>query len=342
MAKVEQYIAESYKTRAFIELIQNADDAQAGRFGVHELPLGFAAGNDGRPFTYEDLEALCRSGASHKQRGGNTIGYRGIGFKSVVNLAKTIFVFSGEFAFFFNKNATQSLFADVPDVPLIRIPHPLPLSGNERLFAEAARLRERFQYNTVFIFQELNERLSSEEFSAFDRSCLLFLHNIRLVAFSFHGSDRTIAVQVTGDADGNAVATLTENGSQDVWNILRSPRDSKNMLALKTAQGSIVPALPEESVFHSFTPTTEFAGAYLKINGDYSTDPSRQCLDMDECSTTSLADVVQLLADTIVSLLSDKSSKPGFFTPFLNAKAVGHPADHGQSSCRPWPNVYAE
>ena len=174
LAKVEQYIAEGYKTRAFIELIQNADAAQADCFGVHELPSGLAAGNDGRPFTYEDLEALCRSGASHKHRGGKTIGYRGIGFKSVVNLAKTIFVFSGEYAFFFNKDATKSLFADVPDVPLIRIPHPLPVSGNERLFAEVVRLRERFQYNTLFIFQEFNERLSAEEFSLFDRSSLLF------------------------------------------------------------------------------------------------------------------------------------------------------------------------
>jgi hypothetical protein len=320
LAKVEQYIADSYKTRAFIELIQNADDAQAGRFGIHEIPLGFAAGNDGRPFTYDDLEALCRSGASHKQRGGNTIGYRGIGFKSVVNLAKTVFVFSGGYAFFFNKNTTKSLFTDVPDVPLIRIPHPLPLSGNEGLFAAVARLRERLQYKTVFIFQELNERLSSEEFAVFDRSALLFLHNIRLVEFGFHGSNRKIAVEITGDSDGNEVATLSENGGHDVWNIVRSPRDPTNMLALKTAEGSIVPALPEESVFHSFTPTTEFAGAYVKINGDYSTDPSRQSLDMDECSTKSLADLVELLADTVVSILNGKSSKPGFFTPFVNVK----------------------
>ena len=68
LAKVEQYIAEGYKTRAFIELIQNADDAQAGRFGVHELSSGFAAGNDGRPFTFEDLEALSLSVNSFSSR----------------------------------------------------------------------------------------------------------------------------------------------------------------------------------------------------------------------------------------------------------------------------------
>ena len=107
LAKVEQYIAETYKTRAFIELIQNADDARATKFGIYDFAGGFAAGNDGTPFTPADIEALCRSGSSAKRRGGSTIGYRGIGFKSVVNLAKTVYVFSGEYKFFFNKDATK-------------------------------------------------------------------------------------------------------------------------------------------------------------------------------------------------------------------------------------------
>lgn len=37
LAKMEQYIAESYKSRSFIELIQNADDAGAKRFGIHQI-----------------------------------------------------------------------------------------------------------------------------------------------------------------------------------------------------------------------------------------------------------------------------------------------------------------
>jgi len=81
LAKVEQYIGESYRTRALIELIQNADDAEATQFGLHAFRDGFVVGNDGRPFTIQDVEALCRSGSSNKYRGGNTIGYRGIGFK---------------------------------------------------------------------------------------------------------------------------------------------------------------------------------------------------------------------------------------------------------------------
>jgi hypothetical protein len=89
LAKVEQYIAESYKTRALIELLQNADDAGATLFGLHSFQSGFVVGNNGRPFTIHDVEALCRSGSSNKRRGGSTIGYRGIGFKSASHDAYT-------------------------------------------------------------------------------------------------------------------------------------------------------------------------------------------------------------------------------------------------------------
>ena len=70
LAKVEQYIAESYKTRSFIELIQNADDAEATSFGVHGFDQGLIVANDGRTFTLADIEALCRSGTSNKARDG--------------------------------------------------------------------------------------------------------------------------------------------------------------------------------------------------------------------------------------------------------------------------------
>jgi hypothetical protein len=97
LGKVEQYIAESYKTRSFIELIQNADDANSSTFGIYSMDDMLLVANDGRPFTVHDIEALCRSGSSNKNLGGSTIGYRGIGFRSVVNLAKRIYIFSADY-----------------------------------------------------------------------------------------------------------------------------------------------------------------------------------------------------------------------------------------------------
>ena len=123
LAKVEQYIAESYKTRSFIELIQNADDAKSKKFGIHIFDNFVIVGNDGRDFNYDDVKAICRSGSSNKIRGGSTIGYRGIGFKSVVNLAERVYVLSGNINFMYDKGLTQNMLNITDDVPLIRIPH---------------------------------------------------------------------------------------------------------------------------------------------------------------------------------------------------------------------------
>jgi len=318
LAEVEQYIAESYKTRALIELLQNADDAQSEKFGIHDFVGGFAVCNDGKTFTLDDIEALCRSGASDKRRGVNTIGYRGIGFKSVVNLAKSVFVFSGEHEFFFDKDATQSILASDKDVPLIRIPHVISSKDKDEIRERVRHLQEHLSYTTVFVFRGFNKRLLTEEIMDFDRGCLLFLHNVRSIEFDVHEIKRKVTIQTGADAQQYNVLTIRENDLSDEWNIHPSLRDPNSTVAFKMSQGIINPAQREESVFHSFTPTTEFAGAFLKINGDYSTDPSRKNLDMDEHSLASLADAVTIFCDIVLGILSDNEHHPGFFTVFSN------------------------
>lgn len=318
LAKVEHYIAESYKTRSFIELIQNADDAESTVFGVHGFNAGLIVANNGHPFTVEDIEALCRSGSSNKARGGKTIGYRGIGFKSVVNLAKRIYIFSGDFAFYFDKGATKELLHKTPDVPLVRIPHPYEDADNETILHAVEKLRAQHRYTTFFVFMEISKRLAEEELTGFDRSSLLFLNNLRQVNLDFGRSQRTIKLE-TRLSNDRPVIRITEADTVDEWEILRSKNNPQDIVAFKRQDEAIVPAQYEESVIHSFTPTVEFAGAYFKINGDYSTDPSRKNIDMDEFSQKSLRNAVSLLVDSIIEILEKRIIKKGFFTPFLSA-----------------------
>ncbi len=94
VANLERYVAESYSGRSFIELLQNADDANARRFHVLSLGSWIICANDGTSFTELDFRALCRSASSGKRR-GETIGYRGIGFKSVVGIANEVHLARG-------------------------------------------------------------------------------------------------------------------------------------------------------------------------------------------------------------------------------------------------------
>jgi hypothetical protein len=319
LAKVEQYIAESYKTRALIELLQNADDAGATLFGLHSFGSGFVVGNNGRPFTVHDVEALCRSGSSNKRRGGNTIGYRGIGFKSVVNLARRICVFSGDFTFYFQKQKTQQILQNDSDVPLIRVPHPLEGVEDTPAVVEVREIKNKYGYETLFVFDALDERISLDDLSAFDRSSLLFLNHLKSVHLDFQHIQRNVHLEIIRQNEQNIVK-LTESNESDEWEVLSSKSDPVVRVAFKKFQDCIVPASLEQSVVHCFIPTVEFAGAYIKINGDYSTDPSRTNIDMDELSRASFGEAVDLITNSIAAILNGDMVKKGFFTPFINVK----------------------
>lgn len=316
LAKVEQYIAESYKTRALIELIQNADDAHSTIFGLHNFEDGFLVGNNGIEFTIEDLEALCRSGSSNKRRGGNTIGYRGIGFKSVVNLAKQIFVFSGGFNFYFDKSDTQQTLHSDSDVPLIRVPH-LVNEHHELLKSEVNEIKKKFNYTTVFIFKNILEEISLKELSEFDRSSLLFLNNLREVQINFKNITRNISLQYLNPNVGITIS-ITEGENKDEWEVVKGEGNKIDSVAFKKENSIIVPAFPKESVIHSFTPTFEPSGAFIKINGDFTTDPSRKIVDLDELSKASFDNSICIIANSVSSILNGDLTRPGFFTPFVN------------------------
>src|SRR5919106_1381945 len=168
LAGLERYIAESYDARSFVELLQNADDAGAARFAVQRTDDFLLVANDGRPFTREDFKSLCRSAASTKQR-GTSIGYRGIGFKSVVGFAKTVYLFSGELEAMFSRELTAREIPEATSVPLVRVPHPVDPYQRSQITDALERLYQE-GFRTVFAFTDLLASGIEAEFAAFDHT----------------------------------------------------------------------------------------------------------------------------------------------------------------------------
>ena len=100
LAAMERYMSESYDGRTFVELLQNADDADSTRVKVFIVDNTLIVANDGRAFNENDIMSICRSGASSKQRGEN-IGYRGVGFKSATTISTEIVIHSADTYFTF-------------------------------------------------------------------------------------------------------------------------------------------------------------------------------------------------------------------------------------------------
>ena len=308
LAKVEQYIAESYKTRSFIELIQNADDANSKKFGIHIYDNFVIVGNDGRDFNYDDVKAICRSGSSNKVRGGSTIGYRGIGFKSVVNLAERVYILSGNINFLYDKQLTKELLNINDDVPLIRIPH---IVEDIPYIDEINNLKTKYNYSTIFLFENIKENIVEDELLSFDKSSVLFLNSVEEINLINKNNSRNIIKTIKEN-----ICEISENTTNEKWMIISSD-NRYDKLAFKIKDNKIISANADESLIHSFTPTTEVSGGYFKMNGNFSTDPSRKSIDFDEISEVSFNNCTNMLAGIIAEILNGSNKYIGFFKPFV-------------------------
>jgi len=298
LAGLERYVAESYDSRSFTELLQNADDASATRFALLRSAKHLLVANDGRLFSRPDFLSLCRSASSGKSR-GSSIGYRGIGFKSVVGFARKVHLVSGELRATFSRELTAKAIPAAESVPLIRIPHPMSAADIETLADPVARLVAD-GYNTVFIFDGLIAGGIEKEFNAFDPTALLFLSHIQQVEVRSAASLKVLIQREKVDERRVDVRLAT---AEEVlhWSVFS--RDDV-AIAFAREQGQIKRLSDRDAVVHAFLPTNEPAGLGAKVHGDVSTDPSRTRVVLDERTDSVIGNIAALVAGLFLEALS--------------------------------------
>jgi len=130
------------------ELLQNADDA-AKEEGLSVdveyilLHRHLIVQHNGRFFSAPDVESLCRYGSvrpsepgqeelAGKQYNLKKIGYKGIGFKSVFNLAERVWICSAPYTFKFDKAHWQGRQLPWQIIPIACAPEELPEEARRR------------------------------------------------------------------------------------------------------------------------------------------------------------------------------------------------------------------
>lgn len=295
LANLERYVAETYSARSFIELLQNADDAGAKRFIVLQDGDWLICANDGQPFSRNDFYSLCRSASSDKKR-GQSIGYRGIGFKSVVGMVNEVHLLSESLGATFSRNLThESLGIDVP-TPLVRIPHPLALALDNELGEKIAEIRAA-GFSTIFIFGGTDQSRIEEEFALFDAEYLLFLRNITEATLT--GSNaRVYSCSREALHDHCRSVQIVSEDRRSAWQIHSFSRCD---IAFSLADGKPIPLNSSSALVHAFLPTLEQTGLGVRINADFSTDPSRTRIVFDDFTNECVASA----ADAVANLLRD-------------------------------------
>lgn len=305
LAAMEKYMSESYDGRTFIELLQNADDAGAKRVCVSEIDNAVIVANDGRPFDENDIMSICRSGASNKRR-GNSIGYRGVGFKSATVISTEIVIYSGDVYFTFSKSlCAKTLNVSCDKVPTVRIPF---IYDETKLNFDIKRELLRLQsegFNTAFIFLKANVGKFVTELREFDSSWLLFLKNIVHVEIDMEDIELKCSLKRKNIHDFEKLITVEESGNS--WYVINNGDIA--VAFLYDSRKGLIPCQVDDAVFHCFLPMLDKIGFAFKINADFSTDPSRKHLIQDDLTTEAFVKVAKLLATFVENVFKRKDEK---------------------------------
>ena len=317
LAGLEAYVSESYNSRSFIELLRNADDANATKFYVMRSGDYLFVANNGRPFNIKDLESLCRSASSNKVR-GTSIGYRGIGFKSVVSFAKEVHLISGDFEITFSKELSKKLIPQAVKVPLIRIPHELDKSVRNELSDEIKRIQDE-GFETIFIFSGVLANQIDEEYTSFASTTLLFLHNIQVIKIDLSKIVTANIAEIDKNEKGRILRVSTTDAISN-WFVCS---DSNCSIAFSMNNGKASRLSKSDAIIHAFLPTEDSCGLGVVINGDFSTDPSRRHLIMDETTIKVISKLANLYASLLkYALANNDKGVVDALMPYFDLKLI--------------------
>ncbi len=299
LAAMEQYMAESYEGRAFVEILQNADDANASSLIIFPYGTDFVIANNGRPFNREDLRAICRSGASSKRRGSG-IGYRGIGFKSATSISTEIIIYSSGVYFSFSKSrCAREMNKGVDRVPTVRIPFLVDDRDISKGLQQAIKKYEKEGYTTFFIFKDGNRDKLLAELKDISSGWLLFLCHVENITVDIAHLSKKVKINRHPIKVNRILFTNKEDGQS--WLIVYG--ENNTAIAFRYDQ-HIVPCRNDEALFHCYLPTLDSLGYPFKANADFSTDPSRKHIIINDDETKRS---IENIARLIVGLLSDTS-----------------------------------
>ena len=161
----ESQVASDYRGRLVYELLQNADDAMADASTMGDSVSFLVTGdelwiaNTGRPLTDSDVLGLCGLGASSKiDAAGNrraSIGHKGLGFKSVLEVTDEPSVFSRTTSFTLGAGYARPLVHSLWRELSLSEPRAVPAMRFPARVSEASSQWETYQaegFNTAFRF----------------------------------------------------------------------------------------------------------------------------------------------------------------------------------------------
>ncbi|TGO31378.1 hypothetical protein BPAE_0001g02500 [Botrytis paeoniae] len=272
-------------TRFIYEIIQNAEDNRYTgsnklpflSFTLHSDRLIIDSNEDG--FTPRDIKAICSIGESTKASIQGYIGEKGIGFKSVFNVAHKVHIQSGPYSFAFEYSKKDSKDCGLGMVtPMNETPHELPDDVRTRM--------------VLYLHVDKDRETLCQDLLNLPDTLLLFLKKLRHLTVKFELHDRDVhKVQIFSDASKKTMTKTAITGTinsvkhKSFWvkkrRVVNLPansaraeiREAEVILAFPIDEDH-VPIIEEQYAF-AFLPLRKTGYKFL-IQSDFITKASRE------------------------------------------------------------------
>lgn len=306
----ENQISNDYNGRQILEIIQNADDAQAKRIDIsidtnkHILTIY----NDGKPFSYEGIKSIMIANASSKVM-SSYIGNKGLGFRSLIFWAHKIQIHTGAFIFTFSRNEAAK-FAEELNINLdeIRwsrnlaptcIPFPMLAIPNVEYLEDGLGKGCK----VVIEYKKNYEKNIIEQLNQIEEKALLFLNNVTEMNISGTSmNEKKLSIKHEGNnrylADG--IYWLKETLSEEL------PEEFQDSNKLEKQRYSIQLAIPEDRntvsncyCLYNYLPTQESIGLPFIIHATLELNSSRNYIIEKEVNRYILQKVAEFISKYI-------------------------------------------
>lgn len=338
----QELVRQQYSGRYPFELLQNANDA-AAESGI-PAPVEFVlteysliVGDGGVGFGPDEVEAICRLGRSSKKP-ANSIGYKGLGFKSVGEITSRPQIISNGLMFEFNEDRVQESLRELAGnlacdqrLPLYAFPFEISEQHLGRDAELVAQLKTR---HSTIVRLPFNESVSKSQVEthlagSLNPRLLLLLASVESLELRGTSSDFKACVIRVPTAHYEEVLlqvnSATTKAASDWtvaepehWRIYREsidvdPKLVRSMGAawseVKTAHLAVaVPftadGLPSDSgmfPLHVYFPTEEASGLPALLHADFALELDRRRL----ANAPEAAEYNRVLLDRLASLLAD-------------------------------------
>lgn len=351
--RAQELVQQGYAGRYPFELLQNANDAAAERgggrvvFAVTDQALVVA--DEGAGFGPHQIRAICGLGQSSKDP-RKSIGYKGLGFKSVGEISRHPQIISTAVSFGFDDSRTRAAVEDIAGAldPTQRLPvyaFPFPLSpadlGREaalvadlqqRGFRTILRLPFRADVTRATVAQQVRETITPR--------LLLFLDATESLEVIGSGSD--FSAQVVRAESGDCIETLLEVGDRtehwlvfrralvdldralvdpvgDAWQLV----EQVHVAAAVPLDADARPAYADPEPLHVYFPTEEATGLSTVLQGDFALELDRRHVsrspEMLPYNQWLAGELAILLADVARSLAQRFPGDPAVVRAFAPA-----------------------